>query len=132
MRVVTTITSNRLPALSRQMGAEVDWIVRAAALRIEASSKASMALPHSGQMYGAHRASAPGEAPAIDTGALVNSIQTEMDGQAQAVVYSNMEHAVYMEYGTVHIAPRPFFVPAAEAERAQFVHDMAQLEDGLR
>jgi HK97 gp10 family phage protein len=132
MRVVTTLVSNRLPALSASMAAEVDRIVRRAALRIEANVKESMALPHSGQLYGGHRASAPGEAPAIDTGALVNSIQTDMDGPAQAVVSTNVDYAVYQEYGTRLMAPRPFFAPATEAERTRFLHEMDELERGMR
>ena len=132
MKVVTTITSNRFRQLSAAMAAEVDRIVRQTAKNVEANAKFAMSLPHSGALYGNHRASAPGEAPAIDTGALINSIESDSDGPGRAIVASNMEYAVELEYGKVYMAPRPFFQPAAEAERARFAHDMAQLEDGMQ
>lgn len=63
-----------------------------------------------------HRASAPGEAPATDTGRLVGSIQANIEGKS-AEVSANTEYAAYLEFGTRTIEPRPFLFPALEQER---------------
>lgn len=63
-----------------------------------------------------HRASAPGEAPATDTGRLANSITADIQGK-RAEVSANTEYAPYLEFGTRTIAPRPFLFPALEKER---------------
>ena len=68
-----------------------------------------------GNVSGEHRASAPGEAPATDTGALVSSVYFENKGQATAVIGSRLDYAGYLEFGTQKIAPRPSWTPAAEA-----------------
>lgn len=66
--------------------------------------------------YTPHQASAPGEAPATDTGALVNSIQTRVESELVVVVESGMEYAPHLEYGAprANIAPRPAWTPEAE------------------
>lgn len=61
-----------------------------------------------------HRASAPGDAPATDTGRLINSIYVDkMPGAV--VVGSNLAYAAYLERGTIgrggYVAPRPVWVP---------------------
>src|SRR4051794_3668243 len=68
-----------------------------------------------------HRASAPGEAPASDTGRLVNSINTEVNKSAlEAVVKAGsglVKYAKYLEFGTFKIAARPFMFPALEKSK---------------
>jgi HK97 gp10 family phage protein len=60
-----------------------------------------------------HRASAPGEAPASDTGRLVGSISTAYDSSRLAgVVSANTKYAEFLEYGTATMAERPFMRPA--------------------
>lgn len=58
-----------------------------------------------------HQASAPGEAPATDTGRTVASIKATVTGQ-KAKAYSDLDSLFYLEYGTMTIAPRPSAVPA--------------------
>lgn len=60
-----------------------------------------------------HVASAPGEAPASDTGRLANSIRTQYkkDGLVGVVVAST-SYAARLEYGTVRMAARPYMRPA--------------------
>lgn len=130
MRVVVKL-DNRFPQITGAMRDAIDRIVRETAKAIEGNIKVGMASAHSGAVYGAHQASAAGEMPAIDTGALINSIQSDTDGPMQAAVHTNVDHAVYLEYGTIHMAPRPFMVPAAEAERSEFVRRLSNLEDEL-
>jgi hypothetical protein len=61
-----------------------------------------------------HRASAPGEAPATDTGALVNSIYNESRGKYSRAIGSRLDYAYYLEFGTFKMAKRPSWIPAVE------------------
>ena len=65
-----------------------------------------------------HRASAPGEAPASDTGRLVNSINSSLTGSSLTAVTvagrGTVKYAAVLEFGTSRIAPRPFLFPALE------------------
>lgn len=76
-----------------------------------------------------HRASAPGESPATDTGRLVNSIDFKMESPLTATVSSLLAYAAYLEFGTQRIAPRPAWVPSVEAARPKF---QKRLEEALR
>jgi HK97 gp10 family phage protein len=106
-------------------------LVTATAFRIEANAKGSMSGPKSGRIYPRkgrkHQASAPGEAPAIDTGALVNSIEVIKNSELSATVGSNMEYAAILEFGGVRMAPRPWLGPAFESVRDQFQAGMREL-----
>ena len=64
-----------------------------------------------------HRASAPGEAPASDTGNLVSKIIVRQDGKDKTNVESNAHYSAYLEYGTSKMEPRPFMFPALEKSR---------------
>lgn len=80
-----------------------------------------------------HRASAPGEAPAVDQGQLINSISTAKSGPLSSVVFTPMPYAWALEAGAyysqlksrrvVKIEPRPSFGPAVEAARPGFEQD---------
>lgn len=69
----------------------------------------------------AHRASAPGEAPASDTGRLVNSINTEVSKSALESTVSAgsgaVKYARMLEFGTTKMAARPFLFPALEKSK---------------
>jgi hypothetical protein len=49
----------------------------------------------------------------------------------EAVVSSAVEHALYLEEGTVRMGPRPTFRPAALVAEQQFKADMAKVADGF-
>lgn len=67
-----------------------------------------------------HRASAPGEAPATDTGILAGSIGWNVDASTlTADVFASSAYAVHLELGTSRMEPRPFMVPALEATQAK-------------
>jgi hypothetical protein len=124
---------NRMPAIADAMRAEASRVVRETAYTIEADIKTQMTAGKSGRTYGDHVASAPGEAPAVDTGALINSIQTDAKPMSlTATVYTPMDYAPHLEYGTVHMAARPSFTPAAERARAPFVARMRAMLGRLR
>jgi hypothetical protein len=76
-----------------------------------------------------HRASAPGEAPATDTGTLVSSIYYEPQSGLLSMIGSRLAYAYYLEFGTMRIAPRPSWMPAVEANRDKFSR---LVEEGLR
>ena len=60
-----------------------------------------------------HRASAPGEAPATDTGNLVRNIGISYDiVKEEATIASRAEYSAALEFGTSRILPRPFMRPA--------------------
>ncbi len=69
-----------------------------------------------------HRASAPGQPPASDTGRLANSINKYLVPNAlEAIVVAGrglVKYARMLEFGTINMAARPFFFPAAEKSRA--------------
>ncbi|MBK9316909.1 MAG: hypothetical protein IPM55_22085 [Acidobacteria bacterium] len=80
--------------------------------------KVSFAKAKSGRFYKVskrgrlHQASAPGEAPAILTGFLANSILTSFPSQTTGVITIGAEYAEYLERGTSRMAARPFVEPA--------------------
>lgn len=108
------IVFNRLPRLSREMEAKVADVVKEHALAAKADMQAQMAQAKSGRWYGAHQASAPGEAPAIDTSELVNSLGAKALKRLVWMVWAGAEYAIHLEYGTVKMAARPFMRPAAK------------------
>jgi hypothetical protein len=105
--------------------------------RIEARAKASLSGPRSGRLYLkrdyrgkiVHKASAPGEPPATDTGNLANSIGSRMTGRTEGEVTVTAEYAAALELGSAHIAPRPFFAPAVKAEWPGFLAAMKAIAE---
>ena len=72
------------------------------------------------QMYNPrreHRASAPGQAPASDTGNLVSKIIVRQKSQDVTSVESNANYSAFLEYGTSKMQPRPFMLPAFEKSK---------------
>lgn len=53
-----------------------------------------------------HRASAPGEYPATDTGRLVGSVNYQMYGPREGALFSDLEYARYLREGTANMAAR--------------------------
>ena len=68
----------------------------------------------------AHQASAPGEAPASDTGNLVRLITTRyFPDQFLGQVVSSAEYARSLEYGSSRVAPRPHMRVSLETKRVE-------------
>ena len=63
-----------------------------------------------------HRASAPGEYPASDTGQLVNSIHAIQVSGLAVRVGAMAKHGKYLEEGTSKMAKRPWLLPELEKE----------------
>lgn len=79
-----------------------------------------------------HRASAPGQPPATDTGRLVGSITQERSQAATGALStflagSKVEYAKWLEFGTRLMDARPFMRPALRKARAEFVRRTTNL-----
>ena len=70
-----------------------------------------------------HQASAPGQPPANDDGKLVESISRKREGLT-AYVWTELEYGKLLEFGTTHIAPRPWLTPAVEKNRERFPKEL--------
>lgn len=100
--------------------------VRLAGLELVRAAKLQLSKPGTGREYRrkggkVHKASAPGQPPAVDTGALRNSIGMGVVGGVVRVG-SGLAKAPLLEFGTLDdggvLAPRPFMRPALEDARA--------------
>jgi phage gpG-like protein len=128
---MTFVLKSNVGQLNVELRRRAKALVMSTAFQIEANAKVSMSGPKSGRVYKRkgreHQASAPGEAPAIDTGTLVNSIQVQETGELSAVVGTNMEYGAILEFGGVRMAPRPWLAPAFESVRDRFQAGMREL-----
>lgn len=118
--------------IGASMAREIDEVCENTALDIQARAQmAIMNPPKSGRIYRrgnvAHQASAPGEAPATDTGNLVNSAYTKKLGQADYETGFTAEYAAALEFGTAKIEPRPYLRPAVEAVRDAFIRAIKRI-----
>jgi HK97 gp10 family phage protein len=138
MKMQLTGTEELKRAL-REFGLQADRkiadIVRGTAQNVRSHAiKAVQRGRKSGEVYEkyqpkrTHRASAPGQAPATDTGALVRSIQADIRGRS-AEVAANVDYAVYLEFGTQDMEPRPFLFPALEKERPAWDRRLQRIVD---
>lgn len=105
---------------------EVNKALFASAKQVEKEAKQSIVSGQkSGRLYRrrtvTHRASAPGEAPASDTGRLVNSINSYLNSsQSESFVTAGRglaKYAAMLEFGTQKMAARPFMFPALEKSK---------------
>jgi phage gpG-like protein len=73
-----------------------------------------------------HRSSAPGEAPAPDTGRLMNSVRTKSFRKGY-IVGTHLAYGRYLEYGTKRIDQRPWLRPSAQEEGPRFKKRLRKL-----
>lgn len=118
--------SAKLKKLGNRLPLGVMQELAIGALEIEGDAKASL---QSGSKSGVtyekynprrtHTSSAAGEAPATDTGALVNSIRVENvdDGSLVKAGGGKIDYAAFLEFGTSTILARPYMQPAFEKNR---------------
>ena len=130
-----TLVYNNLPALDRQSRRLAGQVVAKAAMDIEARVKQSMTGPKHGSIYilwgGAmHVASAPGEAPAIVSGALYNATNAIPKAEMEWWVVMGTEYALHLELGTRRMAARPSLGPAVEYVKPSFMQAMGMICSG--
>lgn len=108
--------------------------VRMAGMMVRATAVQSITSgPKTGRRYGAHIASAPGEAPAADTGFLHNNIFFVLDADGYgASVESRAAYSSFLEleFGSSKMAARPFLQPALEENRPKIRRLMENLAKG--
>ena len=72
-----------------------------------------------------HKASAPGEAPASDTGFLVSNIRVKVQKDF-VEVRSEASYSKFLEYGTSKMLARPFMFPASEKSKPKIAEILFQ------
>lgn len=99
-------------------------LIRHTIYDLEATIEEAMAQPKHGRLYPrgsrVHQASAPGEAPAIDTGNLIESMEPQFPSPTKGVLAILAEYAAYLEFGTRHIGVRPYAQPAVQGLLEEF------------
>jgi HK97 gp10 family phage protein len=99
---------------------KVKEYVTRATLMVQNTAKESIQKGGTGKEYTrgtiVHRASAPKEPPATDTGYLVSQITmnvgTRSDGSVVGQIISAAPYSKALEFGTVNMTERPFMQPA--------------------
>lgn len=129
-----TTSVGELRGRGRRLRQRLRTVVEETAESILERTREEMRGPKSGRWYGAHQASAPGEAPAIDTEDLLKSghVEPAPEGDLAADVVFDDPAAAPMEYGApaAHIEPRPFLQPAMMAELEPMRERLAQALNG--
>ncbi len=118
----------------------------AAAIVLVENMRAALSQPGSGEIYevefrfskrlgrpipwrgiprrgGPHRASAPGEPPAVDSGDLRRAVGFQVKGLGRVGIGVTNEgaHFIFQEFGTRFIDPRPFIRPGIAAAEAGMI-----------
>lgn len=112
--IITKVEFNHIPKLTAAAKRDVENVLHGVADDMIEFIIADMSGPKSGRIYGSHRASAPGESPAIDSGDLSGSLTPLRRSALEWYVGSDVEYAPDLEYGTYGMAPRPYLRPAAK------------------
>lgn len=141
MAIVNGVKGDKeLRAALKNLGPEVEAKLRTLVVRIATLVQADAVRSiqrgsKTGRTYKrgsvSHRASAPGEAPATDSGSLASSIQRVDDG-IQAAVGTGLEYGKMLEFGTRHILARPWLNPALEKNRQAWESGLATLTRSLK
>ena len=82
--------------------------------------------------WSANAPSEPGEAPAVVSGHLANSITIEQIGNSEVRVGSNASYAPFLEFGTTEIEMRPWLRPAVERVRGQLSQILREMVTWMR
>jgi len=125
------ITHNYFPQMGPELRRAADREAEGTARSILSHAQIAMSEPKHGKAYRrgerVHIASAPGEAPAVDTGALRASGYVEPVQPGTWEVGFTAEYAAAEEFGTPRIEPRPYLRPAVEAYRERFLAAIRRL-----
>lgn len=111
----------------RLMKNKVKEYVTRGTLMVQNTAKESIMKGGTGRMYQkyeprrSHRASAPNQPPASDTGFLVSNITMDVDAKADGSVVgqiiSSAPYSKHLEFGTVNMTERPFMQPALQKNK---------------
>ena len=135
---------SQLENLDKQLEPDFQEIVKGGAQLIRGEAiKSIQTGAKSGVMYQMynprreHRASAPGQAPASDTGNLVSKIIVKQKTRNITNVESNANYSAFLEYGTSKMEARPFMLPAFEKSKkpildATFTRVVRKIEEIIK
>lgn len=101
--------------MARVRAAAMTGVLNGAEMVREEAIRSMVAEEKTGRKYPSlpNRSSAPGEAPARQSGRLVAGIDIRTEpADLKAVVNAGTAYAAALEFGTEKIAPRPFMRPA--------------------
>lgn len=136
--------ANASARVQQAVAEELNKGVFASAQKVEKEAKVSILQgSKTGRIYRrrtvTHRASAPGEAPANDTGRLANSIKSYNLSRfkfAESIVVAGRglaKYATMLEFGTAKMAARPFMFPAVERSRQWIMDRLTRaVSDGIK
>ena len=139
-KAAITVTMNAYRQISSETRPVIAQVLTqsAEAIRDDAAERILQG-PKTGRLYrrgggdAVHQASAPGEAPADESGELANNIIAaldEVETRLRADIIANSVHGIYMELGD---PSRPFLTPASEAETPRFQKGVADaVGEGVR
>jgi hypothetical protein len=122
-----------IQTFGKEIADQVSKAVEATALEaLTDVRRAIQGPPKTGRIYTKengkkHQASAAGEAPATDDGALVTSTNIRRIDRFTQAIYSRLDYAFYLEFGTMRIDPRPSWVPAAEKNAPRLEKRLARI-----
>ena len=122
------VVYNLLPEIAAKIEDMASEAVRKSAFDIVAHSMAAAPVGPTGFLKNSHYVTVKGgvnEHPysAVQTPAADQTLLPEVETPAEkttAIVAIGASYATYVEYGTVHMAARPFLTPAVELVKPQF------------
>jgi len=125
------IKINILRKIAESMKQKMAAVTMRTAVFMQNDIRGQMSDVKSGVMYGSHRASAPGEAPAPDTTDLIESISAAQVDEVNAATFTSVPYSVPLEFGNASgtLEKRPSFIPAAE-RGAEFLKEELRKEFG--
>lgn len=94
--------------------------------------------PKTGRLYKKtktrfHQASAPGEAPASDTGQLAREIDFNRLTPLSVEVGTTLRKGRWLEFGTMHMFERPWLRPSLAQNRKRFIQEIEKaLKNGSK
>lgn len=111
----------------RLMKNKVKEYVTRGTLMVQNTAKESILKGGTGRLYEkyeprrSHRASAPNQPPASDTGFLVSNItinvESKLDGSVVGQIISSAPYSKHLEFGTTTMTERPFMQPALQKNK---------------
>jgi HK97 gp10 family phage protein len=110
VKISVKITSNKLPTIAQRLPQGAHDALAASLTRVQ---------------EGASRRSR------VDTGELRDSWAVAFTGPTDGEVFSDSDHAVYNEFGTVNMTAQPMLRPAIDEERPRYVAALANLISDL-
>jgi hypothetical protein len=125
---IRNVEQDYIRRVGRAVNASVQIVRQSALDLIERSPKTGNTYKRGNKV---HRASAPGEPPATDTGFLVSQIYGRVDAdKLGGQVESRAPYSKYLEFGSDggKIKKRPFLVPALEMNRPRIRAIFARLK----